>query len=168
VTGLVVPDAEALTQLPSCRACGIYFLWHRGVVVYVGQSKSIRERVYQHIVDQTKAFDAMSFVACGSGQLSSLERRYIKQLLPRYNRCGLSQRLREERSWMPHRRNEATAENVASFLGLTADQFAWLRAQPDGPRKARVPRKNLRYWSWYRIEGWVAEHGDLLNAARQT
>lgn len=157
-----IPQPLGLSQLPTTNVTGIYFLWHGAMVVYVGQSKTIAQRVYQHIQDGTKAFDGLSWIACEPKHLNGLERRFIERLLPRYNRCLFSERVRREKPWRP----DPESGNIATFLGLTQEQFIWVRRQPWGPRPGRIPRARMRRWTWDKIEAWAAAHADLIAAAK--
>jgi len=56
------PEPDGLSQLPIETTCGIYFLWQRSEIVYVGQSKHVTQRIYQHIQDGIKRFDGFSFI----------------------------------------------------------------------------------------------------------
>lgn len=98
MTKLLAPDmaqAVCISSLESLAQSGIYFLIHEGVVVYVGQARDMRRRVASHIGDGTKVFDTVARVPCVAADLDQLERAYIEELVPKYNRCCLSAFLRE-------------------------------------------------------------------------
>lgn len=80
--------------------CAIYALVRRGVVVYIGQSKSVGERMQTHIrkrkggvrksgyYSQMKvgfSFDAIWICECMFGELDKLEEALIKKYQPKYN-----------------------------------------------------------------------------------
>jgi hypothetical protein len=92
-----IPIPLGLSQLPISKQAGIYFLFHRGIVVYVGQSGDVAQRVAQHIQDGNKVFDGASFLPCQAKHLSELERHYIEQMAPKYNQCRLAKFVRAAR-----------------------------------------------------------------------
>lgn len=166
-----IPPRIDLSQLPRTTVTGIYFLWDGDRVVYVGQSKTIGWRIMQHLGDAAKKFDGISFLRCRLGSLNSWERQYIEGLLPRYNRCCLSKKLRRLKKLgmkLPEieYRKPFNGKDVAGFLGVTAEQFAWLRSQPDPPKPIRIPRANYRRWVRGAVEKWAARNADLLEQAK--
>jgi excinuclease UvrABC nuclease subunit len=77
---------------------GVYILAWRGEVVYVGQSKCLATRVYNHVVARGKrqqrlsgrvvkgvVFDQIWFRPCQLSDLDNLEKELIQKYLPRYN-----------------------------------------------------------------------------------
>lgn len=83
-----IPCPNGLAQLPTPDVSGIYFLWLNDRVVYVGQSRRIKARIFQHLEDASKTFDQFSFLRCSVLRLGEWERFYIESLTPRHNRCG--------------------------------------------------------------------------------
>lgn len=81
------------------RFPAVYFLYNRGEVVYVGQSKTLCLRIDRHILDGIKVFDAISFIRCDARKLLELEGQFIRELAPKYNACALSAKVRERESW---------------------------------------------------------------------
>jgi hypothetical protein len=69
----------------SFRHSGVYFLFHAGEVVYVGQSNSVLRRIGEHMSDCRKAFDSVAFIACQALNRLWLEAQYIERFRPRYN-----------------------------------------------------------------------------------
>lgn len=84
------------------RAAGIYLLLWKGNVVYVGQSRTVYQRVYQHIISRGKlrkiqtlnpkpklkvgfAFDQVLVRACSISELDGLERELIAKYKPKHN-----------------------------------------------------------------------------------
>lgn len=61
----------------------IYFLSHKGEVVYVGQSVNFLRRVVKHM--ESKVFDAVSYIPTHPAKLEELEKHYIRTLRPKYN-----------------------------------------------------------------------------------
>jgi hypothetical protein len=64
----------------------IYFLTKKDVVVYVGQSSVGVTRIYHHIVENKKDFDAFSYIAVDENDdLDTVEAHYIIKFNPIYN-----------------------------------------------------------------------------------
>lgn len=81
------------------RFPAVYFLYHRGEVVYVGQSRTLKLRIDQHLSDMAKMFDAVAFIPCPFNRLNQLEAHYIKHLAPKYNSCGSAKKARDRHGW---------------------------------------------------------------------
>lgn len=69
--------------------CGVYFLIHVRDIVYVGQSKNIRQRLNKHWKDGGKIFDRVAFIECPESDLRNLESAYIQKFKPPLNVVGL-------------------------------------------------------------------------------
>ena len=67
-------------SLPNAT-CGIYFLFEKGKIVYVGQSKSVINRLNNHPVK----YDRFSIIECDEKKLIPLKRLYIAKFKPKYN-----------------------------------------------------------------------------------
>lgn len=65
---------------------GIYFLIRDEKVVYVGQSRSIHERIIRHIRDNKRKFDSFAYVEESLSALDMAETQYIELLRPEYNK----------------------------------------------------------------------------------
>ena len=63
-------------------ACGVYFLVHAGVVIYVGQSVNVYARVHAHRQEGRKPFDSFAFTPCEKEELDMLESLYIHAMCP--------------------------------------------------------------------------------------
>lgn len=64
--------------------CGVYFLFEKDDIVYIGQSKNILTRINYH--KQFK-WDRFSFVEMKEGRrLRELEHKYISALKPKHNK----------------------------------------------------------------------------------
>lgn len=74
---------------------GVYFLIRDGVIVYVGQSKSVYARLAKH--KATKQFDRVAVLECKESDLLSLEALYIKKFQPVLNIVGIVRRT--EHDW---------------------------------------------------------------------
>jgi hypothetical protein len=100
--------------LEERRFPAVYFLYHRGEVVYVGQTRTLHFRIDQHLSEGVKKFDAVGFVRCKLNDLLRYESHYIQQLAPKYNACGLSKKVRERDSWS-RKKNQDAARRPDAF-----------------------------------------------------
>src|SRR6478736_324144 len=97
MAGENMPDTGPRVEFPTLDEAaqpGIYFLFRKGVVVYVGQAVDMRRRIGQHLGDGGKVFDAVSFKPYAVDKLAAMERRYIELFVPEYNNCRLTVSLR--------------------------------------------------------------------------
>ena len=78
---------------------GVYFLYHKGLVVYVGQSKTLRWRIESHLASAVKAFDAVAYLRCTTDRLMEIESHYIGKLVPKYNDCRIARAIRHHTPW---------------------------------------------------------------------
>jgi hypothetical protein len=62
---------------------GVYFLLSDSEVVYVGKTTNLTTRVLSHSAQ--KDFDAVYYLPVKISELNDVERKYIKQLDPKYN-----------------------------------------------------------------------------------
>jgi predicted GIY-YIG superfamily endonuclease len=85
--------------LEERRFPAVYFLYHKGQVVYVGQSRNLTSRIGDHISQAVKRFDAVAFAPCPFNRLTAIERHYIRALAPKYNRCGAAKKAKERETW---------------------------------------------------------------------
>lgn len=85
--------------LEDSRFSAVYFLCYRGEVVYVGQSRTLKFRIEQHLDEGVKLFDAVAFVRCPFNRLTEVEAHYIRQMVPKHNACAVAKRVRERESW---------------------------------------------------------------------
>lgn len=74
------------TKILENNMCGIYFLKHNNIVVYVGQSKNIRKRIKEHLGEKTKVFNDFTFILCPPNLLNETETAYIYKHDPLFNR----------------------------------------------------------------------------------
>lgn len=155
-----IPKPDGLSQLASAGVCGIYFLWLGDRIVYVGQSRLIRLRILQHIDDDVKTFDGLSFIECAPQSLNLRERYFIEALIPRYNVCKIADRARKDTPWIAARSVDPP------LMGLSPEQLRWAREQFGAPNKIRVPRKNVRRWAHPIVAKWAAANPDQFAAAK--
>jgi len=74
---------EHLHQLPLWSPSGVYFLVENDVVVYVGATTSVVQRVPNHM--NSKRFSLAFFIPLPEDQILEVERAFIRTLKPRYN-----------------------------------------------------------------------------------
>lgn len=67
--------------------------------LYVGQSKTLKLRIDEHLQQGIKIFDAVSFIRCTADRLTKIEGHYIRQMVPRYNDCAIARKARERDAW---------------------------------------------------------------------
>lgn len=65
---------------------GVYFLFDRGNIVYVGQSRDVFLRVRRHFVDPNKPFDSWAYLPIAPDELEMAERMYIDLFQPYLNK----------------------------------------------------------------------------------
>jgi hypothetical protein len=82
IAGFLIP--MGLESVKTVPFSGVYFLCHKGEVVYVGQSINVLSRVGQHIGHKT--FDSVFFVRIPKSDLDFVEGTFIRTLEPKYNR----------------------------------------------------------------------------------
>lgn len=153
----LIPKPDGMAQLANAKLCGIYFLWLGDEIVYVGQSKLIRERILQHIDEDVKLFNGLSFIECRRQDLNRKERLFIEALMPRYNACKIAKCARKGKPWIDGR---------PRFLGLSPAQLEWARQQFGAPQKIRVPRKKVRRWVHGVVTKWADTHPEQFLAAQ--
>lgn len=169
-----MPDLSVPVQILSLEhlaQSGIYFLSRAGKVVYVGQAVDMRRRIGQHIAEGTKAFDAVSGLACNLADLNAEERRYIVRLLPEYNRCSVSQQLRNEFGEALRNEGQApivgewlSAEEAATFLGVNLSALkTWREAGVLVP--CRVPRRPSRKYPIKQLRSFAVAYPELIREA---
>ena len=78
------------------KVMGIYFLLLDGVVVYVGKSGSVHQRIMSHVfIHKYKPFNEYRVLEVEhEDQLNKMESNFIKKYLPEYNNCMKSQKLK--------------------------------------------------------------------------
>ena len=68
--------------------CGIYFLMNDNEVVYVGQSIDIHRRINKH--KESKTFDKIYYLEVDKQNLDEIEKKYILEYQPIYNKTYLN------------------------------------------------------------------------------
>jgi hypothetical protein len=87
------PSEIASIRQPAdkIQVCGIYFLYRRGICIYIGQSVNIHSRLTEH--KKRKPFDSVSILECSKEDLNDYETAYILKMKPKYNKAGASHRI---------------------------------------------------------------------------
>lgn len=88
---------EGFYDVSEIQECGVYMLLLKGLVVYVGQSRSMLARIYSHNAARAKRkpstwqkvkpipFDEIHVRPCPVDELDNLEQELIAKYNPRYN-----------------------------------------------------------------------------------
>lgn len=97
-----IPVSDFFTE--DRRFAAVYLLYRNGLIVYVGQSRTLLWRIEQHIAEAVKTFDAVAFVPCQVPQLNTVERRYIRKYAPQYNACSVAKKAKETLAYQPSRK----------------------------------------------------------------
>lgn len=85
----IIRHVRAIKRFDGVMACHVYFLLHEGEVVYVGQSGAgWPSRVHSHLRDKAKVFDDIWYIEVDRPTLSDVERRFIEEFNPKYNKHG--------------------------------------------------------------------------------
>lgn len=63
---------------------GVYFLFDKDEIIYIGKSVNIYKRIYAHKIKGV-CFDSFSFLKIEIEQLLTMERKYIKKYKPKNN-----------------------------------------------------------------------------------
>ena len=65
---------------------GIYYLYKNCIIVYIGQTQNLPQRIINHIKDGVKDFDSYSFLSIPYGSLDEREFNKIVKHKPIYNK----------------------------------------------------------------------------------
>lgn len=76
---------------------GIYFLFKAGELIYIGKSRNMRKRVYEHKMTK-RDFDAVTYVEAPEAWLARLEAAYIAEFKPPQNQLQPSLHIEDERA----------------------------------------------------------------------
>ena len=168
-------------QMPSMGLfgkSGIYFLWLKDEVVYVGQGKIMRQRIGAHISEGVKHFDSVSGIPVQPSQLNQQERFFIQLLAPRYNQCYFGKIARKQRDrcerWGVHMmplEGGLPQGMAAHYLGVSNQCFAeWVNAGI-GPtlttRRVGKSRVRIKHYTVADLVRFAAENQDLIEAAQK-
>ena len=78
-----LPAGLKALAFDSTKKCGVYFLFYRGDVVYVGSSRNMLQRIGQHSLD--KDFDDVQWIETSLRRMRATEGHWILALKPKYN-----------------------------------------------------------------------------------
>lgn len=68
---------------------GVYFLFNKEELIYIGRSVCVLSRMYSHLKD--KKFDSYSFIECETEQeCKALEAKMIRECNPKLNKCHIA------------------------------------------------------------------------------
>ena len=83
VTILPLSTLRSLPQVCAAeQVSGVYFLWNRDRLVYIGQSKNVPKRVASHRVKPPTFFDWSTYMSVPSPWQLAIEALYIEAYLP--------------------------------------------------------------------------------------
>ncbi|MBY8335191.1 GIY-YIG nuclease family protein [Qipengyuania pacifica] len=165
-------DPVHLSQffLEDRRFPAVYFLWDDGVLVYIGQSKTLKWRIETHLTEGKKVFDSVSFIRCTIDRLMEIEGHFIQKFAPKYNDCAVANAVRDNAPW--RLRSALTTRMLdtslaADYLGVSESA---LRAIPEDilPRlRKRKPRSKKFRWLFDRadLETVKSQHPEFLTAS---
>lgn len=158
-------------------SCGVYFLYDKGELVYIGQSNNVYGRIGQHIREGKKRFD--DFRIYETSDCVRLEGLLIGLLHPKYNRTeGNASGLVLERqdkfsSVIPPERILQIIHNFEEKLGkrITIREVAeenenWMRAYVETlmfKHMEEIPIFRIDD-EWYMDQKWYAKNKGLLHA----
>jgi hypothetical protein len=75
---------KKIRSINTLVKCGVYILFYKHVVVYVGQSLNVLSRLSEH-VNSYKIFDGYDYIVCTPDIVLELEKTLIKKYTPKYN-----------------------------------------------------------------------------------
>jgi hypothetical protein len=158
--------------LEDRRFPAVYFLYSHGLLVYVGQTRTLKFRVDNHFSTAAKVFDSIAFIRCTIDQLLRIESHYIRKFAPKYNACAIAQSVRENTPWRVTKpQGGISAAEAADFLGVSHEQFAHWQTERIGPKEMirRVSRSRSRQRCGYNIQtlrDFAKDHPDMIAAAK--
>ena len=83
-------NLNTLTKVQVKEKRGIYFLYDRDELVYIGQSIHMKARIYKDHIKSDKIFDSYRYIEVDKNtELDRLELLYILEYNPRYNKNSL-------------------------------------------------------------------------------
>jgi hypothetical protein len=97
--------------LSKAKFPAVYFLFKRGELVYVGQSKTLYLRIEEHLTQGVKLFDAVAYLRCSVDQLTRIEGHYIRTCVPKYNDCAIARKARDKAGWAKDRARRRVSGN---------------------------------------------------------
>ena len=83
ITSSVIKNKKLL--IDDIRKIGVYFLIRNNIIVYVGQSFHVYQRLTLHVIEKLKNFDSFFFLECREDEIDDLESYFIVKYSPEYN-----------------------------------------------------------------------------------
>jgi len=99
------------------KICGVYFLYYRKRLTYIGRSRDIDARIERHLILSKYKFDCLSYVILEPDELVAKEREFIKLYAPAKNLLHtpkmkkIVKRSREMIEFLAHKRLRETPKN---------------------------------------------------------
>lgn len=118
---------------------GVYFLYRADELVYVGQTRTLKWRLDQHLAEGVKNFDSVAFIPCTIDRLMQIEGHYIGRHAPRYNACGIAKAARERQSWYAAPR--ATSDSLETIAAEDVEMNLY-----EASSFLRVPQSDVKRW----------------------
>ena len=157
-----VAEIQELPRFTHVSQTGVYFLFDKETVVYVGQGQDIPARIAHHAFAGKKRFDSYAYIPCPAAQLNQLEAHFIYLLQPYYNKNvplndtyksllsikkALAISMNVLKRYMQHQHLPLTQAtyHMADFASLNLF-IAWMQAEH--PR-VLVRQCSVSYWEWY-------------------
>ena len=106
--------ASDIDQAPDCS--GVYFLYSNNVLMYVGESLSIRKRLVRH--QHKGKFDSFGWLRCDPAQRKRLESFYIGVLDPFLNHESTSAAVTRSEAKRPVFQRGSLVRRLLRFIAL--------------------------------------------------
>lgn len=122
----------------------IYFLKYNGCISYIGQSKCVKQRLYQHLYNKLKPFNDFEYIETESKLLDSVESFYILFHSPAFNKSNCL-RINSE--------NDFVSKNGLKNLYITVEEYYAKRDKNLSITQAQlaqyygVTERTLRNWA---------------------
>lgn len=145
-------NLEQLKRISVQPKVGVYFLFDKGVLVYIGQSTDIHRRIQDH--KQNKIFDSYGFVECDVRELDKKEKSLIKLYNPKYNITHNNQQLLPDILQTPV--FLSFYEHQQKWTGKLFDQFFIVKL-PDEMVYSMVVSKTIKGYSRFSFKDLKGE-----------
>jgi excinuclease UvrABC nuclease subunit len=119
------PDRVDIAIEKALSDSGVYFMYQRGVCVYVGESIDVRKRLNSH--EQLEGIDYVGVIYCDSCQRKRLECFYIGLLNPERNHQNT---IRKNIKWIKIKINPSQATIRINKKGLNDELSKYPERKP--------------------------------------
>lgn len=86
--------------MQDTKLIGIYFLYFKRELVYIGKSIDLNRRIHLHSLKKLIQFDFCSYIILNECEIFAEEKRYIQELQPKHNIQYTEQAsISKQRSW---------------------------------------------------------------------